>query len=901
MPGPMNPSRVWRPVLAAVLVAVAAVTACEDEMAPVNDVGTVSFQPVFPSRAAASFPFATARIVLTRIGDETPTIDTLVALEADQDTVALAFPVMLVGDNQFLLNLDLRDSSGTTLFSAVDTVTALPGTGGAPPLVPLDYVGIGADAAAVQIVNTVVFVAVGDTTRVTANALDTLGEPIEGTPILWSTTDSARAYFPSRIGGSLVGGDSLGPVSVVAELFTGPADTVGATVLAAGTGNVLVAIDSLEDALFLLVAAVDDTAFARQQVVDWAAADQFSFETSRALFEQAYNSDMTNDTAAFGLAVTTILALKDDPTFRSLAQQWDDWQAQFPFGALDSLFQGSAPFPPSFSTMQALVRNVVLPALRTSIDALNTIDDPNFLLILTDRMQGRTGSIPPDEIPREIDYADVLFLKALLNGITAFADGLVAYQLTPDPFGAGGVDAAFATGSTFLTLATGGATNLADARTRLQDAVTAALAAFDVIELETDDQSNDVIVWNPLGTCCPSGLADLSSLDLVDGRRVFGQMSSSLQGPFTWNEDFSGDSMPEMVTIDITALLLSPVSDLKTLLPSYFTSNGQFFWTALSVDEWMWPDPTLAALLPGMATSDSLVRTLDLRDLWDGANQDIDEWSDISTHAAAAANLALTSGGRFHGIAPDFSGDSAGPSLPPPDTLTFASYRSIASNSLTGEQWAWDNSFNGNIYTRPNDVATGWTLRTTLCCGGDMIESPVAAGAMFLYDGFSVNEVSSDLLTVTLRAQNFAGGDRGFAVNFQNNELVVLDFLGNVHVWNVLDAAPVGTFTQVFTLPIPSTEDPFFAEWVDLTGGPNGNLWFITRNGGLVELLADYSAAFERPAVPTLDEVVAISQDVSNTVLIALTTDGKLFTRPADATTPWTLARTLTRYLNPIP
>ena len=876
--------------------------ACDEELGPEDGLGTVAFQPIFSSAAAVRFPFASVRIRLTRSDSATTAKDTVIAIAADQDTVSLELRVVLLASSEdFFLDLELRDSSGTTLFASLTTVvTATPnGAAASPTPVDLRYVGVGANATAVQITSGPVFIGLGDTAMLQAAALDSVGEPIQGTPILWSTTDTARARFPSILGGVLVAGDEPGDFLVIAELFTGQADTAQAALIA-GTGNLSVAIGALENALFLAIPAVDDSLGTRDQVVDWTAADQFSFEPARVLFEQAFQIDPGNDTAAFGLAITTILALKEDPTVRMRAQQWDDWQALIPFDAIDSLFMGSGPFPPTLAEMQTVLRDVVLPALQTSLAAVETMDDPNFLFIVTDRMQGRSApSTDPDEVPREIDYTDVLFLKAALNAMVAFADGALAYQVTPSPYGASGVDAALMPGSAFLTLAAGGGTYLADAQVRLQNAVAATLAAFDAIELETDDQSNDVVIWNPQDTCCPKGLAELTMQDLLDARPVLAEVAASLQGPGVWNEDFNDDGVDQMVTIDATQPLLSPVTDLKTLLPSYFTLNGEFFWTALAVDEFLFPDPTFGGLFPGIATSDSLIRTFDLGDLWDDANPDVEEWVDINTHPAAAANLALTERGRFHGIAPDFSADSAGPSLPF-DTLTFQFYHSIASNSLTAEQWASNND--GNIYTRPNDVATGWTLQTNVCCGPhDMVESPVATGVMFLYNGFDVYEVSSDLSTVTLRAQNFAGGNQGFAVNLQNNELVTLDFVGFVQAWSVLDTAALGVFSQVFTLSIPST-DGGFVEWTDLTLGPNGSLWAITENGGLVELLADYSAAFERPPVPTLDDVVAISQDVSNTVLIALTEDGKLFTRPADATTPWTLARTLTRYvLTPLP
>ena len=174
------------------------------------------------------------------------------------------------------------------------------------------------------------------------------------------------------------------------------------------------------------------------------------------------------------------------------------------------------------------------------------------------------------------------------------------------------------------------------------------------------------------------------------------------------------------------APLLNPVADLKTLLPSYITIVGEFFWTALALDEFLFPDPTFAGLFPGITTSDSLIRTFDAGDLWNEANLDVDDWRELSTNPAAGANLALTDRGRFHGIAPDFT------------------------NLLNGAATA------GAVVTIINATSFSY-IAPGLTASGDVLDT----GAQYAFSGASVRVESTD--TGLDQTECMAGVDDGAA------------------------------------------------------------------------------------------------------------------------------------------
>ncbi|MGD2067298.1 MAG: hypothetical protein PVI57_01335 [Gemmatimonadota bacterium] len=404
--------------------------------------------------------------------------------------------------------------------------------------------------------------------------------------------------------------------------------------------------DSLGVALFRILNDIDEV----------GDLDDLTFEPARTLYEEALALDPENQVAAFGLAITTVFVLEDDPDLRAAADAWDAWletneiedlngvsamaasgavrwaRASLPLdptgtrlgalvtrGRLVRALIAAEPtshlegFPPTPAEHQALLRDVVEPALVAAADLLAEIDDPDFTFEVTPEMQGE----PPEEAdPLELDRTEVLVLQAGLETALAILDIAVAYRAEPSPWGADGFAEAMAPGSTFATLGTDGASRLADAHGRLGDAVDLLRSALSFLESETDDQDDDVIKYDPATSGGDFDLDDyLGSQDLADAREVLDDVEATLSGPRTLSVDLGRGDVD--LEVDLTRFFLDPIPDLKALLPAYDATGGRFLWVAETFEAWTFPDPTFNGILPGMASTELLKANIDLEGLFD--------------------------------------------------------------------------------------------------------------------------------------------------------------------------------------------------------------------------------------------------------------------------------------------
>ncbi len=217
----------WAPMLGGGLFFVN----CSDQTGPEERFGHLALIPEFESRSAYIVPVDSLRITLTRSDSTTIALDTVIGL-AGQDSVDLELTVTLLAQTEaFFLAVRIFNTAGDTLFSADDVVTATSGSSTATPVpVTIVYVGVGSDADSVRITPQSASVLFGDTVLLDAIALDSVGAEIPGTPIRFLTTDSTKGTFPDDEIGALVGGSTRGSLAVIAELLTGPADTVSVLV-----------------------------------------------------------------------------------------------------------------------------------------------------------------------------------------------------------------------------------------------------------------------------------------------------------------------------------------------------------------------------------------------------------------------------------------------------------------------------------------------------------------------------------------------------------------------------------------------------------------------------------------------------------------------------------------------
>ena len=221
-------------LLVAVVVVAALITqSCFDNTGPALVTGQFALAPRFESAAAGIVTIAKFRVVLRRTADNGVALDTVIAVPAGADSVGLGLTVrMLTSSDAFSLTLALITSAGDTAFRAGPTIVKPDASGGAPAPVALDlrYTGVGANALGVRIVTANPQVFFADTTTLAAEAFDSTGAAIRGTPIAWASLDTLKARIPTAAAGRVLGGAQRGQARITATLLTGPADTAGVLV-----------------------------------------------------------------------------------------------------------------------------------------------------------------------------------------------------------------------------------------------------------------------------------------------------------------------------------------------------------------------------------------------------------------------------------------------------------------------------------------------------------------------------------------------------------------------------------------------------------------------------------------------------------------------------------------------
>ncbi|MDX1744484.1 MAG: hypothetical protein R3324_00985 [Halobacteriales archaeon] len=430
--------------------------------------------------------------------------------------------------------------------------------------------------------------------------------------------------------------------------------TVAVTSGATATVSFAVECEALQDAATLIrvgIESMEEAMFAALNIDSVEQLDDISFAEAHGLFKDALALSPSNDTAAFGAAVTRIFLLEDDGDIRRLIDEWDAWLhddvtatapstlvqslvgpavASIPdpmglplslgtgtlrdvtYGSMeaiaDGLFEAAelthGP-PPSIEALQTALGEVVAPALLEALQLIAEIDDVDFVFVVTEAMQGETEV---DADPLELDFTEVLAMEAGLHLALAAIDVATAYVFTPNPLTAEGFVDALSPGSSFLTLQAEGDDRLADALLRLRTAGPILLEGLNVLQAETDDQTDDIIKYDPTGTG-----DGLTPTDIADARAVVEDVNAALSGPSTVT---LREGTPEEVTftLDVAEFFVDPIEDFRALLPTYevFTADeaGEivpvFRWTALNLEDWTLPDPTFSGVLPDKSTTADL-------------------------------------------------------------------------------------------------------------------------------------------------------------------------------------------------------------------------------------------------------------------------------------------------------
>jgi hypothetical protein len=205
----------------------------EDAAGPgISRTGYIALLPSFASTHASIITLQSARLTLQRPGETELLIDTIVGISASDTAVDLSLTVPVLSTEEiFVLNIQLIDPASDTVFRAgpIDVKPSLAGGTIEPIPVELTYVGIGSDAAGVRILADTTRLFVGDTVLIVAEAYDSAGDAIPGTPIAWASADTSVARIPVEDVGR-VAGHGRGTTQVIATLLTDQADSTAVAV-----------------------------------------------------------------------------------------------------------------------------------------------------------------------------------------------------------------------------------------------------------------------------------------------------------------------------------------------------------------------------------------------------------------------------------------------------------------------------------------------------------------------------------------------------------------------------------------------------------------------------------------------------------------------------------------------
>ena len=190
--------------------------------------------------------FASVRVLLEREDGEVE-VDSLVPFPPNVDEVTLRLNVTLDAQappsgEPMSVTMKYINATGDTVFSGgpVEVIAKPASSGTAQPApVPIEYVGVGADAKSLTISPDAYTGLRLANTTFTATVLDSGDAPLPLAPVAFTSTDSQRVHVNLRTGAtSLLG--ARGTARIIAQTLTGQADTAEVSITPVATTLVLV-------------------------------------------------------------------------------------------------------------------------------------------------------------------------------------------------------------------------------------------------------------------------------------------------------------------------------------------------------------------------------------------------------------------------------------------------------------------------------------------------------------------------------------------------------------------------------------------------------------------------------------------------------------------------------------
>lgn len=233
-----------RPAFAVLLLALTSLLSCGREVTGPGGRGRlaeVQLNPVFPELRLSGtgevlsigsvVDFASVRLVLVRTNGDT-VVDRVVPFPADSTSIELRLNVILSDaatpqGEPFAAAMRYITAAGDTVFSAgpVPVIGRPVGsTPVPPPVIPLSYVGPGANASTLAMTPPAFTGTITQQVTFSSVVRDSANAVITTVPVAYTSTDSARVRVDLRTGVATLLG-ARGSALIIGQTLTGPADT----------------------------------------------------------------------------------------------------------------------------------------------------------------------------------------------------------------------------------------------------------------------------------------------------------------------------------------------------------------------------------------------------------------------------------------------------------------------------------------------------------------------------------------------------------------------------------------------------------------------------------------------------------------------------------------------------
>lgn len=316
-----------------------------------------------------------------------------------------------------------------------------------------------------------------------------------------------------------------------------------------------------------------------------AAVALGDFHAARQHLSQAVAANPNDERANLALALSRLLVIVlDDPQIASLLSRSGGSVAGDSHNVCTSLFkfpQTVSAGAPGTGEIFDTLRSVLAPELDAALTNLGRISSGVSLTFETRQLPAclRPGTLPPT---LEIDRGEVLAFTALLQGLRAVFDLGAGYHVdVPLAMALHGTgQQILAAAPSLLTLRSAGA--LSTARVLASQALTNLSAAITAIQVETDDQSNDLLV-----------IAPGDSATAQRSRQILDLLRQSLQGQVVFPTSVG---LPAAERLNLNPLFSGNLTTARPLLP-VLDDAGNF-------DVQQFPDPTFAGMAPDVTQHD---------------------------------------------------------------------------------------------------------------------------------------------------------------------------------------------------------------------------------------------------------------------------------------------------------